>query len=46
LRHAHALEIWNDPSWSDNVRDDPRAVELWTRMLNAGYRLYAESLSG
>jgi hypothetical protein len=41
LRHVHCLEIWNDPSWSDNVRDNPRAVALWTQWLNAGHRITA-----
>jgi len=39
--NLHCLEIWNDPSWPDNVRDNPRAVELWTHWLNAGYRMTA-----
>ena len=39
--NLQCLEIWNDPSWPDNVRDNPRAVELWTRWLNAGYRITA-----
>lgn len=41
LQYVHGLEIWNDPSWPDNARDNPRAVELWTRWLNAGWRLTA-----
>jgi len=41
MQHLHALEIWNDPSWPDNDRDNPRAVELWTRMLNDGWRVTA-----
>jgi hypothetical protein len=39
LRHVHCLEIWNDPSWPDNVTGNPRAVTLWTELLNAGYRI-------
>lgn len=39
LRNLHCLEIWNDPSWPDNARDNPRAVQLWTDLLNAGYRI-------
>ncbi|MBI3360540.1 MAG: CehA/McbA family metallohydrolase, partial [Chloroflexi bacterium] len=39
LRNLHCLEIWNDPSWPDNKRDNPRAVSLWTDLLDAGYRL-------
>lgn len=38
LRQVHCLEIWNDPSWPDNRRDNPRALALWTEWLNAGYR--------
>ena len=41
LALVHCLEIWNDPSYPDNVRDNPRAVELWTSRLNAGQRLTA-----
>jgi len=41
LGNLQCLEIWNDPSWPDNVRDNPRAVELWTHWLNAGYRITA-----
>jgi len=39
LRNVHGLEIWNDPSWPDNARDNPRAVALWTNLLNAGHRI-------
>lgn len=39
LRHLHGLEIWNDPSWPDNVRDNPRAIQLWTEWLNDGWRI-------
>jgi hypothetical protein len=38
LCNVHGLEIWNDPSWPDNARDNPRAVPLWTDLLNAGHR--------
>jgi hypothetical protein len=41
LRQVHCLEIWNDPSWPDNRRDNPRAIALWTEWLNAGYRITA-----
>lgn len=41
LRYVHCLEIWNDPSWPDNVRGNPRAVALWTQWLNRGYRITA-----
>lgn len=41
LPHVHCLEIWNDPSYPDNIRDNPRAVELWTGWLNAGHRITA-----
>jgi hypothetical protein len=37
LRFVDCLEIWNDPSWPDNQRDNPRAIALWTEWLNAGY---------
>jgi hypothetical protein len=41
LGQVHCLEIWNDPSWPDNRRDNPRALGLWTEWLNAGYRITA-----
>lgn len=41
LQHLHCVEIWNDPSWPDNRRDNPRAVDLWTRWLNDGHRIAA-----
>jgi hypothetical protein len=41
LRHVRCLEIWNDPSWPPNVHENPRAVQLWTEWLNAGYRITA-----
>jgi hypothetical protein len=41
LRFLNCLEIWNDPSWPDNVQANPQAVALWTDALNAGYRLTA-----
>jgi len=41
LRHIQCLEIWNDPSWPDNKWANPQAVAMWTRWLNAGYRITA-----
>jgi hypothetical protein len=41
LRNLHCLEIWNDPSWPDNHTANPEAVAMWTRWLNAGYRITA-----
>jgi hypothetical protein len=41
LRQVNCLEIWNDPSWPDNQRDNPRAIALWTALLEAGYRITA-----
>jgi len=41
LRNVHCLEIWNDPSWPDNKWANPQAVDMWTRWLNAGYRITA-----
>jgi hypothetical protein len=41
LRYVHCLEIWNDPSWPDNMQANPDAVALWTAALNAGYRITA-----
>jgi len=41
LGHLDALEIWNDPTWPDNSWANPAAVDYWTRLLNAGYRITA-----
>lgn len=41
LEDLDALEIWNDPTWSDNSWANPAAVAYWTRLLNAGYRITA-----
>ena len=41
LHHVHCLEVWNDPSWPDNLHANPKAVALWTDWLNAGYRITA-----
>ena len=41
LRNLHCLEIWNDPGWADNAQANPKAVEMWTHWLNAGYRITA-----
>jgi len=35
----NCIENWNDPSYPDNREENPRAVELWTNWLNAGYRI-------
>ena len=32
------LEIWNDPTWEDNMEANPAAVDMWTAWLNAGHR--------
>ncbi len=39
LRHTHCLEIWNDLYWPDNKTANPKAVDMWTRWLNAGHRI-------
>ncbi len=41
LRYVDCLEIWNDPLWPDNAQANPQAVEMWTKWLNAGYRITA-----
>jgi hypothetical protein len=41
LKNIHCLEIWNDPLWPDNVQANPAATDMWTRWLNAGYRVTA-----
>jgi hypothetical protein len=41
LQFVHCLEIWNDPDWPDNDQANPAAVRMWTRWLNAGFRITA-----
>jgi hypothetical protein len=41
LRQLQCLEICNDPSFGDNAQANPQAVAMWTRWLNAGYRITA-----
>ncbi len=47
LRHVHCLEIINDPTWPggerhpNNKRATQTAVSMWTKWLNAGYRVTA-----
>ena len=41
LGHLDTLEIWNDPTWEGNSWANPAAVDYWTRLLNAGYRITA-----
>ncbi len=38
---VHCVEVWNDPSWPDNLEANPKALELWTKWLNAGCRVTA-----
>lgn len=38
---VHCVEVWNDPSWPDNREANPKALELWTKWLNAGCRVTA-----
>lgn len=41
LSWLNCLEIWNDPTWPDNATANPATVDMWTRWLNAGYRITA-----
>lgn len=41
LTYVDFVEIWNDPSWPDNDTATPAAIELWTKWLNAGFRITA-----
>lgn len=41
LRHLHCLEIWNKPSFPQYAAANRESVALWSRMLNAGYRITA-----
>ncbi|MFQ5923742.1 MAG: CehA/McbA family metallohydrolase, partial [Anaerolineales bacterium] len=38
---VHFVEVWNDPSWADNVEANPEAIALWTKWLEAGHRITA-----
>ncbi len=38
---VHCVEVWNDPSWPDNLEANPKALKLWTKWLNAGCRVTA-----
>ena len=35
------LEVWNDPTWPENRQANPATLEMWTRWLNAGFRVTA-----
>lgn len=35
------VEVWNSPTWPENLLANPAAVDLWTRWLNAGVRATA-----
>ncbi len=41
LSSIHCLEIFNDPVFIENDVANPQAVAMWTRWLNAGYRITA-----
>lgn len=41
LQYVHCVEIWNKPDWPDTIHSNPRAVALWSRWLNEGYRITA-----
>lgn len=41
LTYIHCLEIWNDPSYLDFPGGNMRAIQLWTDLLNEGYRITA-----
>ncbi|HMQ55842.1 MAG TPA: CehA/McbA family metallohydrolase [Anaerolineae bacterium] len=41
LRYVHCLEIWNKPDAPDPIGSNLRAIALWTKLLNAGYRITA-----
>jgi hypothetical protein len=41
LQYMQCLEILNDPDWPDNAQANPAAVKMWTRWLNAGFRITA-----
>lgn len=35
------VEVWNSPTWPENLLANPAAVDLWTKWLNAGIRTAA-----
>lgn len=39
LRYVHCVELWNDLYWPGHVFANPKTVEMWTKWLNAGYRV-------
>ncbi|NOX60732.1 MAG: CehA/McbA family metallohydrolase [Chloroflexi bacterium] len=41
LSRLTCVEIWNDPTWPDNAIANPATVDLWSKWLNAGYRITA-----
>lgn len=41
LRFIQCLELWNDLYWPGHVNGNPAAVTMWTKWLNAGYRITA-----
>ena len=41
LNYVHCIEICNCPGWMDNEATTLKAIELWTELLNAGYRMTA-----
>ena len=41
LQYVTCVELWNDLYWPENDFANPKAVELWTKWLNAGYRVTA-----
>ncbi|QDP41437.1 CehA/McbA family metallohydrolase [Radiobacillus deserti] len=39
LSEVDTIEIWNDPTFSDNVQATEQALILWNTLCNDGYRL-------
>lgn len=39
LEKVDAMEIWNDPTFSDNIQATELALQAWNHLLNAGYRI-------
>jgi len=41
LRGIQCIELWNDLYWPQNANANPKAVNMWTKWLNANHRITA-----
>lgn len=40
LLEIDLIEIWNDPTFSDNLKATEETLKIWDTLLNDGYRIY------